>query len=43
MLIDLFALGAETKRRNLKGVTSCAFVDNSFYPVACSAKPGCFR
>ena len=21
---------------------SCPFVDNSFYPVACSAKPGCF-
>ena len=25
------------------GRPSCAFVDNSFYSVACSAKPGCFR
>ena len=23
--------------------SSCVFVDNSFHPVACSAKPGCFR
>ena len=65
---NLFALGAETKCRNLNGVTSCpwwisfspscflrgpsfvclgrpscVFVDNSFYPVAFSAKPGCYR
>ena len=25
------------------GRPSCALVDNSFYPVACSAKPGCIR